>query len=89
MINLSLTPEERKLEYIEEKKLIEATPKSSTIDPSTAAFIFNKGDKFKKYQPHRYDKATEKYGLVICDVKKVSCHLPHLIMLSHNLFNFP
>lgn len=71
LIDLSKTPEERVREAEVHKKSERTEPKTKNCDPYTTAFMFNQSAKPKKYQPHTYENAVDKYGVVLCDMNRV------------------
>lgn len=71
LIDLSKTPEERLKDHAMERKSTETEKKSKNYTPDANFYLLNYSDEVKHYQPHSYEKAVEKYGLVICDIKRV------------------
>lgn len=72
LVDMTKSPEERVLEQDKKGKKADTektTTPSATIQPSL--YILNCADEAREYHPHTYEKVTNKYGLVICDIKRV------------------
>lgn len=75
LIDMTKTSKERVDEEEMESKMETSDRKKDTdkkyINTVSAKYLLSH-DKLKKFKPHTYERAAETYGLVICDINRVS-----------------